>query len=57
MSLVELQKQIDELKFQLKALKHFVFQHYHRIDDESSMSSEGKIWVEYPTGRKEEGEK
>jgi hypothetical protein len=59
----DLNKEIDELKFKLKALTEFVFEHHHRVITTNSASDEvdnietskGKVWVFYTTGRKEEG--
>jgi len=58
----DLEKEIKELKFKLKALSNFVHQHHHKLDlnichipyEELRRTSKSKVWVEYPEGYKEE---
>ena len=55
--MTDLEKEVKELKFQLKALRNFVFKHHHKIEIVGfgeSETSKPKVWVEYPNGRKEE---
>jgi len=54
----DLEKEIQILKFQLKALQNFVFEHHHNwrwTTGEYFPTTKGKVWVEYPDGVKEEG--
>jgi hypothetical protein len=54
------QKQrLAELEFKLRALTVFVFEHHHRVvvGDDYAETSKGKVWVQYPDGWKEEGNK
>ena len=56
----DLEKEIKELKFKLKALSNFVHQHHHKVDiseeeyERMVETSKPKVWVEYPDGYKEE---
>ena len=58
----DLEKEIKELKFKLKALSNFVYQHHHRVDldifavpiETTTETSKPKVWVSYPDGFKEE---
>jgi hypothetical protein len=52
------QKQrLGELEFKLRTLTNFVFEHHHRVVVYNGYreTSKGKVWVKYPDGWKEEG--
>jgi hypothetical protein len=52
-----LMDKVKELQFKLEKLQNFVFEHHHNLSHQglkTDETSKGKVWVEYPTGRKEE---
>lgn len=54
----EMEAKISELEFKLKTLQNFVFEHHHKVlvvaESDYKETSKPKVWVDYPTGRKEE---
>jgi len=59
--MTDLEKEVKELKFKLKVLSNFVYEHHHKITSgERGVpdidTSKAKVWVEYSDGVKEEPE-
>jgi hypothetical protein len=59
MNKTKTEKQIEELQFKLNTLSHFVYHHHHNYYYETAKwnTDKAKVWVHYPNGWKEEGEK